>query len=207
MTAATVTPSARSVLTVSTKRLMSTFASVPEFGGGNWRLQRPDGTTLRLPQLTWSAWAPLGDGAIGMAGTEAGPELQTVSGAGRVRTRAVEHFGLAVSPGDEIVAVARYDTRPGTDQAEIAVTVEDAWQHRGLGRRLTARRAIGYAQALAQLNGTATRTEAIAETQALTRRYARRQVSWFTRYPDVAWSHSDGSQSGEDVVLQRILGS
>ena len=62
--------------------------------------------------------------------------------------------------------------------------------------------AIGYAQALAQLNGAATRAEAIAETQALTRRYARRQVSWFRRYRDVAWS-----QSGEDVVLQRILGS
>jgi tRNA dimethylallyltransferase len=83
----------------------------------------------------------------------------------------------------------------------------EALRARGLERGVTARRAIGYAQALAQLNGTTTRAEAIAETQALTRRYARRQVSWFRRYPDVAWSHSDGSQSGEDVVLQRILGS
>jgi tRNA dimethylallyltransferase len=73
---------------------------------------------------------------------------------------------------------------------------------RGLERGVTARRAIGYAQALAQLKGTTTRAEAIAETQALTRRYARRQVSWFRRYRDVAWS-----QSSEDVVLQRILGS
>lgn len=80
------------------------FASQPEFGGGNWQLHRPDGTTLMLPQLTWSAWAPTGDGAIGMAGTEAGPELQTVSATGRVHTRVVEHFGLAVSPGHEIVA-------------------------------------------------------------------------------------------------------
>ena len=29
--------------------------------------------------------------------------------------------------------------------------------------------------------------EAIAETQALTRRYARRQVSWFKRYPGIEW--------------------
>jgi RimJ/RimL family protein N-acetyltransferase len=49
---------------------------------------------------------------------------------------------LVALDGDEIVAVARYDSRPGTDQAEIAVTVEDAWQHRGLGRRLTARLAL-----------------------------------------------------------------
>ena len=41
--------------------------------------------------------------------------------------------------GDEIVAVARYDGRPGSNRAEIALTVEDAWQHRGLGKRLAVR--------------------------------------------------------------------
>ncbi len=55
---------------------------------------------------------------------------------------------------------------------------------RGLRDGTTASRAIGYAQALADLDGTMTRTDAIAEAQALTRRYARRQVSWFKRYPD-----------------------
>lgn len=79
------------------------FASNPDFGEGNWRLERPDGTSVKLPRLTWSAWAPMGNGAIGMAGTEAGPELQRVSGAGDVRTRMVEHFGLEVSPDHEIV--------------------------------------------------------------------------------------------------------
>lgn len=52
----------------------------------------------------------------------------------------------------------------------------------GLRRGVTASRAIGYAQALHQLDGTMTEAEAIAETQRLTRRYARRQVSWFRRY-------------------------
>jgi GNAT superfamily N-acetyltransferase len=40
---------------------------------------------------------------------------------------------------DEIVAVARYDGRAGATEAEIAVTVEDAWQHRGVGVRLARR--------------------------------------------------------------------
>lgn len=57
----------------------------------------------------------------------------------------------------------------------------------GLERGVTAGRAIGYAQALAQVRGDLTRDEAIAETQALTRRYARRQVSWFRRYADARW--------------------
>jgi GNAT superfamily N-acetyltransferase len=37
------------------------------------------------------------------------------------------------------VAVARYDGQAGAIEAEIAVTVEDAWQHRGLGKRLARR--------------------------------------------------------------------
>ncbi|MGO2682934.1 tRNA (adenosine(37)-N6)-dimethylallyltransferase MiaA [Microbacterium sp.] len=57
----------------------------------------------------------------------------------------------------------------------------------GIERGTTAPRAIGYAQALAQLAGEKTEAEAIAETQALTRRYARRQVSWFKRYPGIEW--------------------
>jgi tRNA dimethylallyltransferase len=56
---------------------------------------------------------------------------------------------------------------------------------RGMG--LTASRAIGYAQALAQLAGELDETEAIESTAALTRRYARRQVNWFSRYPQIEW--------------------
>lgn len=64
--------------------------------------------------------------------------------------------------------------------------VEHLRQH-GLEEGVTAGRAIGYAQALAQLNGELTAAEAIAATQSLTRRYARRQVSWFKRYPELTW--------------------
>lgn len=51
----------------------------------------------------------------------------------------------------------------------------------------TASRAIGYAQALAYLKGDITRAQAIEQTQLLTRRYARRQVSWFKRYEHIEW--------------------
>jgi len=54
----------------------------------------------------------------------------------------------------------------------------------GLADGVTASRAIGYAQAARQLAGGITQAEAIEETRALTRRYARRQVSWFGRYVD-----------------------
>ncbi len=116
-----------------------------------------------------------------------------------VRWHPSKIIGLT-SPRPELVA--RLDARVERMWEEGLLAEVEELRARGLERGVTARRAIGYAQALAQLNGAATRAEAIAETQALTRRYARRQVSWFRRYSDVAWS-----QSGEDVVLQRILGS
>ena len=65
----------------------------------------------------------------------------------------------------------------------------------GLERGVTAQRAIGYAQALGQLRGELSESEAIAQTQQLTRRYARRQVSWFRRYDGVLWVEPGHSAS------------
>ena len=52
---------------------------------------------------------------------------------------------------------------------------------------MTASRAIGYAQAIAQLRGELDEQQAMEQTAALTRRYARRQVGWFGRYRDTHW--------------------
>jgi tRNA dimethylallyltransferase len=56
---------------------------------------------------------------------------------------------------------------------------------------VTAARAIGYAQARAQLADELSEEDAIEQAAALTRRYARRQVGWFKRYPLAAWIDSD----------------
>lgn len=68
----------------------------------------------------------------------------------------------------------------------LIAEVQQLREH-GLEKGVTARRAIGYAQALAQILGEISESEAIAQTQALTRRYARRQVSWFKRYAEIEW--------------------
>jgi tRNA dimethylallyltransferase len=69
----------------------------------------------------------------------------------------------------------------------------------------TAGRAIGYAQASAQSRGELTETEAIAQASALTRRYARRQVSWFRRYATTLWLDADDPGRHEaalDLVIR-----
>jgi tRNA dimethylallyltransferase len=57
----------------------------------------------------------------------------------------------------------------------------------GLARGRTASRALGYAQVLRYLAGDWTEDEAAAQTVQATRRFARRQLSWFCRDPRVRW--------------------
>lgn len=87
---------------------------------------------------------------------------------------------LPEMPRDELVP--RLDARVETMWRDGLVEETAELLKRGLERGTTARRAIGYAQAAAQLRGDRTRAEAMAEAQQLTRKYARRQVSWFRRY-------------------------
>ena len=66
----------------------------------------------------------------------------------------------------------------------------------GLVRDSTAGRAIGYAQVLAMLDGELTEDEAVEQTITGTRRYVRRQRSWFNRDPRTVWLDA----AGDDVV-------
>ena len=58
---------------------------------------------------------------------------------------------------------------------------------KGLRESVTAGYAIGYAQALAQLDGEITQERAIESTTKLTQKYARRQMSWFKRDTRINW--------------------
>lgn len=68
----------------------------------------------------------------------------------------------------------------------------------GLLAGLTASRALGYQQVLAALGGTTDLSTAAADTVAATRRFVRRQRSWFRRDRRILWL--DG---GESDVLDR----
>jgi tRNA dimethylallyltransferase len=57
----------------------------------------------------------------------------------------------------------------------------------GLREGLTASRALGYQQVLAMIDGAVTEEQARAETAMATRRFVRRQRSWFRRDPRVRW--------------------
>jgi tRNA dimethylallyltransferase len=106
-------------------------------------------------------------------------------------------FGLA-SERSELVE--RLDHRVEKMWADGIVAEAEALREHGLEDGVTARRAIGYAQALAQLHSTKTQAAAIEETQALTRRYARRQVGWFKRYNDLVWLTAGNTANARTIV-------
>ena len=61
----------------------------------------------------------------------------------------------------------------------------------GLRAGRTAARALGYQQALGVLDGALTEPQAISATAAATRRFVRRQRSWFRRDPRIRWLAAD----------------
>ena len=87
--------------------------------------------------------------------------------------------------------------RPELDQ-RIEARVEAMWQagleaevkdlvHQGLRDGMTASRALGYQQMLRHLDGELTLDQARQDTVKATRRFARRQESWFRRDPRIRW--------------------
>ena len=70
----------------------------------------------------------------------------------------------------------------------------------GLREGRTAAKALGYSQALAHLDGTLSAERAIDDTITSTRRFARRQESWFRPDPRVHWLGYDDPRLTERAL-------
>jgi len=81
-------------------------------------------------------------------------------------------------------------------------------ERRGLREGRTASKALGYAQVLRHLAGECSADEARAETVQATRRFARRQDTWFRRDPRVRWLGADGTREldARAEMAERLVG-
>ena len=70
----------------------------------------------------------------------------------------------------------------------------------GLRDGVTARRALGYAQVLRHLDGELSGEQARLITQQATRRFVRRQRSWFRREKRIGWL-----AAGDSELLDRTV--
>lgn len=77
-----------------------------------------------------------------------------------------------------------------------------ALEAKGIREGKTSSVAIGYAQALKQIDGEMTEVEAIADTVRLTQKYARRQMSWFRRDQRIHWlDYQDPEATAKALAL------
>jgi tRNA dimethylallyltransferase len=131
---------------------------------------------------------------------------------GRRTVRALEVIAITGKPFSAQPGMTTYDSAYDARYVGIApdlttldvridVRVDVMWrrglvdevrelERHGLRDGVTARRALGYQQVHAHLAGDCTEDEARAETKRATRRFARRQLSWFRRDPRIEWHES-----------------
>ena len=98
--------------------------------------------------------------------------------------------------------------------ARIDRRVERMWQQglvaevqgllgRGLRQGLTASRAIGYRQVIDLIDGRLTEQEAKDAVKKATRRFFRRQLSWYRRDPRITWLPA-GCSGNVEVILDSL---
>lgn len=127
---------------------------------------------------------------------------------GRRTVRAIEIVTLTGEPFAAALPEVPDDWQPVLEigihgdrddlRARLEERVHKMWQQgliaevrsleaKGIRDGKTSSVAIGYAQALKQIDGKMTESEAIADTVRLTQKYARRQMSWFRRDQRIHW--------------------
>jgi tRNA dimethylallyltransferase len=121
-------------------------------------------------------------------------EVALVSGVPLASWIARQPFGNqripAVSVGLTLARSLLYDEIAG----RVAGMIERGWVSevegllaQGLDPQLPAFQAIGYRQLVLHVRGERTLPQAISETIQATRRFAKRQETWFRKEPDVTW--------------------
>jgi tRNA dimethylallyltransferase len=121
----------------------------------------------------------------------AGRPISLLHASGRKGLRGFRAFKIGLNPGRAELnrrinaRVERMFETGLVEEARVAISSE---QKRSLAsRRAVPLGALGYRQACELLEGRWSREEAIRKTQAATRQYAKRQMTWFRREADIEW--------------------
>lgn len=112
------------------------------------------------------------------------------------------YFGIAM-PRE--VLVRKIDAR--VDKMMQAGLLEEVIRlvESGFAESKVAMQAIGYKELVAHIEGRATIESAVEKIKLETRKYAKRQMTWFRRYKKIKWYNSnelDAGQIAEDIAVE-----
>ncbi len=105
---------------------------------------------------------------------------------------------------DRKALYARIDTRAKA-MFEQGLLEETRRVVESYGENLPTLDALGYRQAKQALNGELSLEEAIAAAQQGHRNYAKRQLTWFRREPDVHWLAGFGDDPGIEAAARQLI--
>ena len=72
----------------------------------------------------------------------------------------------------------------------------------GIPEKCTAMQAIGYKEFIAAIHGECTIEAAKQQVQQASRHYAKRQLTWFRRNPDIHWLNRDAGDGLAEILLK-----
>ena len=117
-----------------------------------------------------------------------------------------EAVRVALSFAERAALYARIDRRVDAMVAAGLFEEVDGLLAGGLSPSCTAMQAIGYKEAALALRGEIGRAEAIEQIKQASRRYAKRQLTWFRREPTTRWILWEGEPDVE-AAAETILNS
>ena len=135
--------------------------------------------------------------------------IEMIELTGKTKTEQLEESRREPSPYDVLYLALNYrDRQTLYDRINLRVHImleqgleqEARWllDH---GYAPTAAQAIGYKEMFGYLNGEETLEQAIEKIQQGSRRYAKRQLTWFRRNEAVQWLYPDDFENREDFLL------
>jgi len=128
--------------------------------------------------------------------------FSTLLGQGREGLDGFQVFKVGLNP-HRAELYKRIDARTQQMYAKGLVDEVRIMLARPHGTRIAPLEALGYRQARAFVEGQISLDDALRNTQLATRQYAKRQLTWFRKEPDVRWFQGFGSDPGvEGQVLE-----
>lgn len=97
---------------------------------------------------------------------------------------------IALTYGDRAVLYSQIEKRVD-NMMQQGLLAEAEMVYSNKEKYTTAAQAIGYKEFFALFEGEKTQEECVADLKQATRRYAKRQLTWFMRMPDLHWLQAD----------------
>lgn len=104
---------------------------------------------------------------------------------------------------DRAALYARIEQRVDQMMADGLLEEVRALKDRGCARDMTSMQGLGYRELLAHLEGAYSLSEAVRLIKRNTRHFAKRQLTWFKREPDVIWVNR--ANQSESEILEYML--